>query len=770
MVHGERLEAAHPGPEVRLGTALRRAREGRGVSLRALARRLHRAHSTLVEYERGHRLAPIDVIEAYEAELGIPAGTLVALHERARLEIYGADRSRRQTYVLRPGLAAPHQLPPNVAHFTGRAGEVSKLRAAVAHRRPRSVVILVIAGAPGMGKTALAVHLAHELAPDFPDAQLYVNLHGYEPAQRLGPSQVLDRFLRALSGRSEVLSADLEEQAASFRGLLVGRRALLVLDNASSPEQVRPLLPASPSCVVLITSRDLLAGMVAAEGAQLLTLDVLAPGEALELLGRSAGARRVRAEPDAAAEVVRLCGYLPLAVRIAGARLAIRPAMRLATLVERLADERSRLTELSAGDVGVRASFAFSYQALAPDSARMFRRLGLVPGPDFGPGVVAALTEQSPQAAESALEALVDRHLLDLGPAPGRYRLHDLLRLYARERIQAEETGEERQVARRRMIEWYLDTADAAEQLLIPGRRRLPYQPTGRWGEPSFDTLGEALAWFELERASLVAAIDEAAACGLHSSVWQLSDALLSFFLLRSHWVDWQATHRAGLAAAQEAGDGLAEAWMMVSLGHCCRILRQFDQAVDLDRRGLTIFCELGSADGQARALTSLGRDYVKLRRFEEAVDCFRQSLVTLRETDYPHRRGVALHYLGEAYQELHRLEEAVDCYQRSLAIRRAVGDRWDEEVSLRNLGQTYTLLHRFDEAADSLQESLDVAREVGDRWGEGHSLELLGLVIERTQGTEAAMACWHEALAIFSELGHPRADRVRSLLATMSP
>ena len=462
MVHGQRLEAAHPGPEVRLGTALRRAREGSGVSLRGLARRLHRAHSTLVEYERGHRLAPIEVIEAYEAELGVPAGTLVALHERARLEIYGADRSHRRTYVLKPGLDTPHQLPPNIAHFTGRAGELNKLRALVAQRTPRTVLTLVIAGAPGMGKTALAVHLAHELAPDFPDAQLYVNLHGYEPAQRLGPPRAVELgeavLVQQVQGRARERGAPDEEgvehhaqrvQVAARRGLLAGRRVLLVLDNASSPDQVRPLLPASPSCVVLITSRDLLAGMVAAEGAQLLILDVLASGEALELLGRSAGAKRVRAEPEAAAEVVRLCGYLPLAVRIAGARLAIRPTMRLATLVERLSDERSRLAELSAGDVGVRASFAFSYQALSPDSARMFRRLGLVPGPDFACGVAAALTEQNPQAAESDLETLVDTHLLDIAPAPGRYRLHDLLRLYARERAQAEETPQEREDARR---------------------------------------------------------------------------------------------------------------------------------------------------------------------------------------------------------------------------------------------------------------------------------------------------------------------------------
>ena len=676
-----------------------------------------------------HRLAPIDIIEAYETELGIPAGTLVALHERARLEVYGADRSHRQTYVLRPGLDAPHQLPPDIATFTGRDAELDRLRAAVARRTPGTGVILVIAGAAGMGKTALAVHLAHDLAPDFPDVQLYVNLHGYEPAQRLRPTQVLDRFLRALGGRADSLPTDLDEQAACFRGLLADRRGLLVLDNASSPDQLRPLLPPSPSCVVLITSRDLLAGMVAAEGAQLLTLDVLAPGEALELLGRSAGRERVRAEPEAAAEVVRLCGYLPLAVRIAGARLAIRPAMSLATLVGRLSDERSRLAELSAGDVGVRASFAFSYQALGPDAAQMFRRLGLVPGPDFACGVAAALTGQSPEAAEDALETLVDTHLLEIASAPGRYRLHDLLRLYARERAQAEDTVRERDDARRRMIEWYLDTADAAEQLLIPGRRRLPYQPTGQWAEPSFATLGQALAWFELERPSLVAAIDEAAACRLHSFVWQLSDVLLSFFLLRSHWVDWQGTHRAGLAAAREAGDRLAEAWMMVSLGQSYRILRQFDQAVDLNQRSLMIFGELGDADGEARALTALGRDYVKLRRFEEAVDCFQRSLVSFRETDYPHRRGVALHYLGEAYRELHRFEEAVDCLQGSLAI----------------------------------------AREVSDRWGEGRSLELLGLAVQRTQGTEAARVYWREALVIFSGLGHPQADEVRARLAEAS-
>jgi hypothetical protein len=327
-----------------------------------------------------------------------------------------------------------------------------------------------------VGKTALAVHLAHELAPDFPDLQLYVNLHGYEPAQRLAPTQVLDRFLRTLRVLPEELPSELEEQAARYRGLLAGRRALVVLDNASSAEQVRPLLPASASCLVLVTSRDRLAGLVATEGARVLMLDVLAPSEALDLLSRTAGPGRVDAEPEAASKVVRLCGYLPLAVRIAGARLATRPGMSLAALAERLSDERARLAELSAGDVGVRASFALSYQALDSDVSRMFRRLGLIPGPDFGRFVAAALLGRTPDEAERLLESLVDAHLVEMASRTGRYRFHDLVRLYAREKARTEESDSDREAALRRMFDWYLDIADAAERLLIPG---LTSQPAG---------------------------------------------------------------------------------------------------------------------------------------------------------------------------------------------------------------------------------------------------------------------------------------------------
>jgi tetratricopeptide (TPR) repeat protein/transcriptional regulator with XRE-family HTH domain len=750
------------GPEARLGLALRRARESRDISLRALARTLHRSHSTLVEYERGHRLAPLDVVEAYEAELGLGAGTLIAVHEAARLELYGEDRSHLRTYVLRPAFDAPHQLPPDIAGFTGREAELSKLRALVAEGASETLVISAIAGTAGVGKTALAVHLAHQLAPDFTDAQLYVNLRGYEPGQRLNPTQVLDRFLRALGVPPDVLPKELDELAARYRGLLAGRRALVVLDNASSAEQVRPLLPASASCLVLVTSRDRLAGLVAAEGAQVLMLDVLPPSEALDLLSRTIGSGRVSAEPEAAGEVVRLCGCLPLAVRIAGARLATRPGMSLAALAERLSDERGRLGELSAGDVGVRASLGLSYRALHPEAARMFRRLGLIAGPDFARGVAAALTDANPEEAERLLEALVDAHLVEVAAAPGRYRFHDLLRLYAREQSQNEDADLDRDEALRRMFEWYLDGAHAAQGFQAPGRRRLPYQQTGRWQQPSFVTFGQLAAWFEAERASLVATVHQAALWGFNPTAWQLACALSTSYPFRSSWTEWHAIHQVGLRAAQQSGNRQAEAWLMTSLGH----MYDAGKGLELSRQSVAIFREIQDPHGEARALSGLGGNYLALGRIEESLDCQQRALAICRSTGDLYGEGRALNHLGMTYRALRRLEEALGCLQRALAIRQELGYVWGNDGVLINLGNVYLDLHRFDEAIDCCQQSVAICREVRHRWGEGRSLALLGDCLRGSGDFAAARACWEEALAIFTELGAAHVDEVRAHLA----
>ena len=337
------------------------------------------------------------------------------------------------------GMAAvvPRQLPPDAASFTGRERELERLCELLSGGGQRGAVpIVALDGAAGVGKSAVAARAAHQLAGQFPDGQLYADLQGATPGLApLPPLEVLSRFLRAFGVDGQRLPVNVEEAAALFRSLAAGRRLLLVLDNAATAEQVRPLLPASPSCAVLVTSRQLLSGI---HGAEHLHLDVLPADEAVRLLGHLAGPERIAAEPEAAVALAQLCGYLPLALRIAGARLAARPAWPVRALVERLADERRRLDELSLGDLAVRTSLQVSYHALDPQVARLFRLLGLLDGPDVGVPVVAALLDQPVEATEAALERLVDARLLE-SLAPGRYRFHDLLRLFARERAAAEE-------------------------------------------------------------------------------------------------------------------------------------------------------------------------------------------------------------------------------------------------------------------------------------------------------------------------------------------
>jgi tetratricopeptide (TPR) repeat protein/transcriptional regulator with XRE-family HTH domain len=759
-----------PRPEERLGAALRSARKERGPSLRELARLLYLSHSNLVEYERGHRLAPVEVVEGYEVQLGIPKGTLVGLREAAYFELHGEDPLQRQTHPLRSALPSPFQLPPDLPDFTGRESEQAQILALVAGTGTAGgAAVIAIAGMAGVGKTAFAVHLAYRLAGGFPDAQLFVNLRGYDVDQRVTPGEALDGFLRALGVSNAGLPGPLDRKATLYRSLLAGRRALVVLDSASSEEQVRPLLPNSPTCLVLVTSRSSLLGLVAAEGARLVHLDILGPSEARELLARVAGEDgryRVRQEPEAGTEVARLCGRLPLAVRIAASELAARPHLSIADLARRLSDEQHRLRQLATGDVSVRASFTLSYQNLEPPAARMFRRLGLIARPVFAPGVAAALMDVRPEEAERLLETLVDAHLLEAGTTPGRYRFHDLLRLFARERANAEESDADREAALHRMFHWYLETADAAERLLIPGRRRLPYEPTGQWHGLTFATRRQALAWFEAERSNLVAATQQAASQGFHSMAWQLPDALWSFVFLRSYWPDWRDTHKIGLAAAREAGNRQAEAWMMSSLGDLDLELLKFGEEVASGfRRSAAICQEIGDREGEARALCSLGHCQILMRRLEEAVESEQQGLTISREIGSPHRQGVALYRLGEAYCELGRLDEALNCHRQGLAIRRELGDRWNEGVSLTDLGRVYCDLRRFEDAIDCVDRSLAIARDIGHRWGEARALEFLGVAYHHTRGVEAARGCWREALRLFAGLGAPQADEVRGLL-----
>ncbi|MGH8929851.1 MAG: tetratricopeptide repeat protein [Egibacteraceae bacterium] len=694
----------------------------------------------------------------------------------------GLDSSRlraRQRDVLRqaPELdwaparpARPFQLPPDIAEFTGREVELAALRAHLTLTGvgpDPTLAVSAIDGKPGIGKSALAIHLAHELAPRFDDGVLYANLRGAEP-QRLAPIQVLGQFLRALGVPDGDIPADLQTASALYRTLLAGKRVLVVLDNAADAGQVRPLLPGGHGCAVLITSRSPLVDL---EGVGPLSLTVLGEDEAVELLGRLGGRRRIEREPAEARVVARQCGLLPLAVRIAGARLRARPAWPVAALANRLADERRRLGELQVGDLAVRANFQLSYGILAPTEARTFRLLGLLEGPDATPGVAAALVEITVPEVEAILERLVDAQLLET-PSPDRYRFHDLLRLFARERAELEEDESQRAAALERGLRWYLRNAEEADELLKPVSMRTSGGDDQSRGQPFADQPA-ALDWLEAERANLVAAVAQAAAHApkpVAAVAWRLSDTLFRFFYLRKHWSDWQKVCEAALRAAQRTGDRAAEAGPRNSLGVICYDRQNFEEAVAHYERSLAGYRRAGNREREGAVLNNLANVRAARGCFDEAIELFEQSLAITKELGDPLGEGGILNNLGVVHREQGRFDRAISCLSQGLVIWRAVGSRSNEGLALSNLGDTYREQQRFDKAFASYEQALEIFRELSSRYDEGLTLRALGLAVEAARGTSAARPHWTQALDILASLGAPQADEVKALLDKLPP
>jgi tetratricopeptide (TPR) repeat protein len=362
------------------------------------------------------------------------------------------------------------------------------------------------------------------------------------------------------------------------------------------------------------------------------------------------------------------------------------------------------------------------------------------------------------------LEDLVDAHLLEAVPTPGRYRFHDLLRLYARERVQEEESEQGREDALRRMLEWYLETTQAADRNIGPGRL-LPRDEVGERPERFFATHAQALTWFEAERANLVATTRQAAHCGLDAIAWQLPIALAGFFDLRSHWADWEETHKVGLTAARAAHDQHAEAWTLTSLGAAYADLQRFEEATDCLQQALAICRKIGDRWVEGLALSNLGATYHHLRRSDEAIDCYKQGLPIVREVGYRRAEGMTLLNLGESCRLLQRFDEAIDCGHQGLAIFHETGDRHHEGMVLNNIGNAYQEVGRVDEAISSLERALKIHRDIRSRWCEAEALQFLGLALQRAERTDEARGCWQEALRIFTELRAPEADDVRARL-----
>jgi DNA-binding SARP family transcriptional activator/Tfp pilus assembly protein PilF len=651
------------------------------------------------------------------------------------------------------------QLPADIPDFTGRAEHVRALQEMLAgqHRpeSPGAVVVAAVIGAGGLGKTTLAVHAAHLVRMHFPDGQLYASLVGPN-ALPVPPGDVLARFLRDLGVEPDRIPPDEEERAAWYRSLLTGRRILIVLDDARDAAQVRPLLPGSASCAVLVTTRNRMPDLA---GSRFVDLDVLQPAEARDLFASIIGANRAAAEPAATEDVLTACAGLPLAIRIAGARLAARGGWTVRTLARRLSDEHRRLDELKTGDLAVRACFEVSFASLpgqyegGVDPAHAFRLLGMWQGRTIGLPAAAALIGQPELPVADALEVLVDAQLLQSW-AEDSYRFHDLLRAYAADRAEGQETSMVRDEAIRRVLGWYLHTVDAVAQMLSPHRYQFALAPLEPGCVPlTFRSRDEALNWCELERTNLVAATRQAAAAGLHMLAWQLPVAAVGFFNRRTYWADWVETNQIALTSVRVLGDERGEALVLNCLGTAFA-RRRMDEAAGYFEQALAIRSRLGDLEGEAQTATSLADTYLRFKRYDEALGLLKRALEIRRQSANPYSEGVVLNNLGETYLALGQPAEALDSLERAREIFRDVSDIRGQGYALDNLGQAYLDLDRVTDAADVLEQALELRRDAGDRLEEASTLHHLVRAYAAQAQPGRAREYLRQALMICEDLG----------------
>jgi tetratricopeptide (TPR) repeat protein len=625
----------------------------------------------------------------------------------------------------RPAAAIPAQLPAAPVAFTGRRTQVEQLDELLDGIRSTSdrAMVLTICGTAGVGKTSLALHWAHQVHRHFPDGQLFVDLGGHAAGSPMRPIEALARFLRALGVPGADVPLDEDEAAALYRSLLAGKRMLMLLDNAHTADQVRPLLPGGRGSAVVVTGRDRLAGLVARDGAHRIVLDVLSQGEGMALLGSVLDDTRIAAEPDAAAELVRACARLPLALRIAAANLLCNPQQTISGyLTDLTADGLAGLEVAGDRDSAVRAAFDLSYQRLEPDDRALFRLLGVLPGPDVTADAAAALSGRTSQWARRALDRLAGAYLLDQR-APDRFTLHDLLRRYAEERAHAGAPPTDRRAALNRLLDWYLQSAQAAAALVCPQMLRLPV-PVGSDRQPmTFPDQAHAASWLDAERQNLLAATRHAAAHGPMVVAAALADAMRGFYWLSAHTFDWLTSASAGLAAAETDGDLRWQAAAHQNLGHVQRSLGRHEQAIGHLTRSLELSRQLGWRPGEANAHGGLGISHGHTGRLTTAVEHLARAMAINRELGRRTAEADNLSCLGMVLRQLGRLGEAADHHARARLVCRESGFRVGEAYALNNLGCTHRDLGRLDQALYNVMQAIEAHHAIGDPRGEAMAL-----------------------------------------------
>lgn len=764
-------------PELREGTAAEPANERLWEQLMLALHRDGRTADALAAYQQARA--------AMNDELGLePGHRIQRLHHRILTgdpelvqRMHGWMRARDPDLAagpVMPSVPVPRQLPAGVAHFAGRAPELRALvelaeLAAGRNGQAGTLVISAIGGAAGVGKTALALQLAHQVADRFPDGQLYVNLRGFDPSgEPVTQAQAIRGFLDALGVEAQAIPADVDAQAGLYRSLLAGRRMLVLLDNARDAAQVRPLLPGSGGCLVAVTSRNQLTGLAAVDGARLLNLGVLGDAEARDLLAGRLGQGRLAAEPEAVTQLIRLCAGLPLALAITAARAAASPLHPLAALAARLRDADSRFDTLDVGEPGssVRSAFSWSYAQLSTTAARVFRLLALHPGPDIGTPAAASLAGIPLPQARAALAELSAASLL-AEPSPDRYVLHDLLRAYAAEQTGLADSESDRRAAIHRILDHYLHTAYPVAVKLGWQHYPISLAPP-RPGVTPEKLADHWQAWFAAEQRALVAAVSVAAGNGCDGHARQLPWVIWGYLELQGRWQELATVQRVALDAATRLGDTVRQAEAHRILAGALGSLADYDQARAHLEACRDLYRQAGDQAGEGRAHYSLAWVYGQQSRWADALSHAEQALALFEAAGDRSGQARAHNTIGMCLAGLRNYQQARVSCQNAIALNQDIGDRRVEAHAWDSLGYVEHQLGHLPDAIRCYQRALRILRELGYRFVEATILANLGDAYHAGGNTTMARDAWRDALAILDDLHNTDAVKIRAKLRSL--